>query len=435
MPEKPRALARGESHSDPVRDVVESLPGARRAGVMALASAFPSPEKRLLVCCAHTAMQAVQEEIRQLVRSPIDWDFLFLEASNQAITPLLCRQLSLVASDLLDPARLAYLKEASRGFALRNLVLSAELVTIMDRFQSEGLEAMPYKGPVLAVQLYGDMALREFEDLDIILRQQDMAKANDLMISLGYRPKFPGILSAEATASLAPGEYGYRDESRRLMVELHTERTLRHFPMPADLDDLATRLVTVSVGGHDLKTFSPEDTFLLLCIHGSKHFWAQLSWIADLAAFVEAYPQLDWDQVFRRGQSMRANRMVSVSLALAGRLFNSPHEVFGPLRSDPVANSIASKIEHRILARSPGELGAIARFHLRRHMLEGPWEGWRYSLRLATQPSDDDWSTMPLPPRLTPLYVALRPLRLLGKYGVAGTGSSRGSMASKDASN
>jgi len=401
---------------------------------MAFASdELPSPEKRLLVCCARTTTEdSVREEIRRLVRSPLDWDLLFLEASNQAVTPLLCRQLSLTASDLLDPIRLARLKEAGRTFALRNLVLSAELVTIMDRFQSEGLQAIPYKGPVLAVQAYGDMALREFEDLDIVLRQHDLARANELMIGLGYRPKFPAILSAEAAASVAPGEYGYRDDTRHVMVELHTERTLRHFPLPADIDDLATRLVAVSVGGHDLKTFSPEDTFLLLCIHGSKHFWAQLSWIADLAAFAEAYPQLDWDQVIRRAQSMRANRMVSVSLLLALRLFNSPHEIAVRVGSDSVASSIASQIEHRLLARSPRELGAMARFRLRRHMLERPWEGWRYSLRLATQPSDDDWSTMPLPPRLAPLYRALRPLRLLSKYGAT---SSRGSMASKDASN
>ena len=396
---------------------------------------LPSPEKRLLVCCARTTAEArVREEIRRLVRSPLDWDFLLREASNQAVTPLLCRQLSLTASDLLDPTQLARLREAARVFALRNLVLSAELMTIMDRFHCQGLQAIPYKGPVLAVQVYGDMALREFEDLDIVLRQRDMARANDIMIGLGYRPKFPRILSAQV-ASLAPGEYGYRDESRQLIVELHTERTLRHFPVPADIDDLATRLVAVSVGGHELQTFSPEDTFLLLCIHGSKHFWAQLSWIADLAAFVEAYPQLDWDQLFRRAQSMRAHRMVSVSLALAVRLFNPPHEITARLPPDSVASSLASKIAHRLLARSPRELGAIARFHLRRQMLERRWEGWRYSLRLATQPSDDDWSTMPLPPRLTPLYAALRPLRLLGKYGVGGTASSRGSMASKNASN
>jgi hypothetical protein len=394
--------------------------------------ALPSVEKQLLVYCARPSLEAsVAEKIRQLLNSAVDWDLLLSEATNHAVTPLLCRQLATVAPDLLDAARLGQLEEAARGFALRNLVLTAELVRIMNVFQSEGLQAIPYKGPVLAVQVYGDVALREFEDLDIILRQQDVAKANQIMTGLGYRPKIPGIVSANARL-LAPGEYDYRDSSQRMMVELHTERTLRHFPVPADLDDLATRLVAVPVGGHDLKTFSPEDTFLLLSIHGSKHFWEQLSWIADLAAFVQAYPRLDWDQVFRRAQSMRARRMVTVSLALALHFFNASHEIMTCVRDDTTADSIAQKIEDRFWAHSPLELGAVARFHLRRQMLERTFDGWRYSLRLATQPSDEDWSAMPLPNVLAPLYAALRPLRLLHKYRISGTGSSRGSMASRN---
>jgi hypothetical protein len=392
-----------------------------------LSDELPSPEKRLLICCARRIIEApVRERIRQLLRSPLDWDFLLREARNQSVTPLVCHQLSSVASDLLDPTQLKQLKETGHRFVLSNLVFSAALVTILNRFRSEGLQAIPYKGPVLAVEVYGDLALREFEDLDIVVRQRDMGKANEIMIGLGYLPKFPAMVSANAAALLAPGEYGYREESRHLMVELHTERTLRHFPLPADIDDLATRLVVVPVGGHELQTFSPEDTFLLLSVHGSKHFWEQLSWIADLAAFVQAYSHLDWDQVFNRAQSMRALRMVSVSLALAHRLFDSlSDQVMARLPADPVAKSIARKIEHRFLARSPRERGAIARFHLRRQMLEGSFEGWRYSLRLATQPSDDDWSAMPLPPALAPLYAAFRPLRLLRKYGLSGTASSR----------
>jgi hypothetical protein len=402
-----------------------------------MAFELSSPEKQLLICCARTGKQAgFREQIRQLLGSPIDWDLLLVEAHNHSVTPLVCRQLALAASDVLDPARLQQLKQTGRGYAMRNLVLSAELVTIMSLFQSAGLQAIPYKGPVLAVQAYDDVALRQFEDLDIIVRQQDMARANEIMTELGYRPKFPWLLSPDTSSSLAPGEYDYRDPSRRLMVELHTERTLRHFPVPADIDDLATRLVAVPVGGHDLRTFSPEDTLLLLSIHGSKHFWEQLSWIADLAAFVEAYPGLDWDQLFARARSMRAHRMLAVSLALALLLFRpTSKELLARVGSDSVANAIASRIEERVLARAPGKLGALARFHLRRHMLEGPLEGWRYSLRLATQPSDDDWSALPLPPRLVPLYAALRPLRLLCRYGISGPASSSASIAGKNASN
>jgi Uncharacterised nucleotidyltransferase len=397
-----------------------------------------SPEKRLLVCCARTKVPAsIAEEIRHLVCSPLDWDLLFREAANHSLTPVLCHQLSAIASDPLDPARLQQLDDISRTFAIRNLALAAELFTTLNQLQSADAQAIPYKGPVLAVQAYSDIALREFEDLDIILRQRDIPKANEVMIGLGYRPKFPWILSANASASFAPGEYAYRNDARHMMVELHTERTLRHFPLSADIDGLTSRLVAISIAGQHLQTFSAEDTLLLLCIHGSKHFWQQLSWIADIAEFVLSHPRIDWDQVSSRARAMRANRMLAVSLLIALRLFEPllPPDVLARLRSDSEANAIAEQIEHRLLSATPTEPSAVGRFHLRRHMLEGWLEGWRYSMRLATLPSDDDWSAMRLPAFLAPLHAAFRPFRLLRKYRPSPATPSHGSIATKKASN
>jgi hypothetical protein len=224
---------------------------------------------------------------------------------------------------------------------------------ILKLFRSEGIEAIPYKGPVLAAQAYGDVTLREFEDLDIVLRQRDMAKANDLMMTLGYRPKFPWILSSGAKASRVPGEYNYRDEPRRMMVELHTERTLRHFPVPPDLDDLSRRLVLVSLSGHEVLTFGPEDGLPILCIHGAKDFWERMSWIADIAEFVQAHPQLDWDHVFMRAEVLHAGRMLHVGLALAISFLDAslPDEIVARVGRDRVAGSIAYEVQQRLLSR------------------------------------------------------------------------------------
>lgn len=380
---------------------------------------------------------AIADEIRTLIRGSVDWDFLLLEAADHSVTPLLCRQLPAVAADQMEPARIERLRELMRANAMRTLVLTAELVTIMNHFRSAGIQAIPYKGPVLAAQAYGDITLREFEDLDIILRQRDMAKANDIITAFGYRPRCPWILSAGAASSLVPGEYNYCDEPRRIMVELHTERTLRHFPLPPDLDDLATRLVSVSVGGHDLLTFAPEDMLLLLCIHGSKDFWERLSWIADVAEFLQANPKFDWDQCLRRANAWRVQRMLNVGLALAVRLFDAalPGEIRSCVRADRAAESVASQIEHRLLARQRHELAGAERFNFRRHMLEGALAGWRYSLRLATVPSEEDWSMIRLPNVLAPLYIALRPLRLLRKYSVSDASASHGPIESNKASN
>lgn len=369
----------------------------------------------------------IASEIRELAAAPLDWNFLLSEAAENSVTPLLARQLPASAADVVAPAQLKRLKDAARANAMRSLILVAELITIVDAFRSESIQAIPYKGPVLAAQAYGDVAMREFEDLDIVLRQRDMAKANDILVSLGFRPKFPWILSPGAASAVVPGEYNYRDEDRRVMVELHTELTLRHFPVPPDLDVLARRLVPVALSGHEVRTFAPEDALPILCIHGSKDFWERISWIADLAELVQAHPQLDWDQVFQRAESFRARRMLHLGLALAAGLLAAPlpDAILSRVRQDLVAASVAREVQQRLLSRAWPRLDAAGRLRFRRRMLLGTLAGWRYAIRLAVVPAEEDWLMMRLPRPLAPLYVALRPLRLLRKYGVAGRRSSR----------
>lgn len=387
-------------------------------------SATATPEKQLLVCCTRTRTpSAIAAEIRSLAAGPLNWDLLLSNAAGHSVTPLLAKQLTAVAGDLLSAARLKQLKDLARAAVGRSLAFTAELVAILNLFRAEGLQAIPYKGPVLAEQAYGDFALRDFEDLDLILRQKDMPKANRLITSLGYRAKHPWTLSQDPAPSFVPGEYCYRNEGHRTVVDLHTERTLRHFPLPPDIGLLAERLVRVSLSGHAIETFAPEDGLPLLCIHGSKDFWERISWIADVAEFVQAHRQLDWDWVIRRTESLRALRMLHLGLALAVRFFDLPltDEIRRRVEADEIAGVLAGEIEVRIFHEGSNSFGAAERFRFRRRMLAGIFDGWRYSVRLTISPAEEDWETVRLPRSLAPLYVALRPLRLLRKYGASDT--------------
>lgn len=364
---------------------------------------------------------AIAGEIRSLAAGPLNWDLLLSDAARHTVTPLLAKQLTVVAGDALPAARLKQLKDLARAAVVRSLAFTAELVAILNLFYSEGLQAIPYKGPVLAEQAYGDFALREFEDLDLILRQKDMLKANRLITSLGYRAKHPWTLSQDPAASFVPGEYGYRNEDRRTVVDLHTERTLRHFPLPPDIGVLAKRLVRVYLSGHAIETFAPEDGLPLLCIHGSKDFWERISWIADVAEFVQAHRQLDWDWVIRSTQSLRARRMLHLGLALAMRFFDLPltDEIRQRVEADKIAGVLAGEIALRVFHDGANSFGAAGRFRFRRRMVEGVLDGWRYSVRLTISPAEEDWEIVRLPRPLAPLYVALRPFRLLRKYGAS----------------
>jgi hypothetical protein len=369
----------------------------------------------------------VADQIRTILRCPPDWDYLLSESKENSITPLLHHHLCAVGGDGLPANQKARLKIATRVNAVRCAFLTAELVKILKSFLSHGIQAIPYKGPVLAAQAYGDVALREFEDLDIILRQRDLPKVHGIMLGLGYRPKYPWILSPGTVGSLIPGEYIYCDEARQSMVELHTELTLRHFPVMPDLEDLAERLVPLTLTGRDVQTISAEDMIPILCVHGSKHFWERLSWIVDISELLQASTGFDWDAAIRLAESLKAQRMLHLGLALAADLLEAPlpEEIRRRVGADLLVASIAIKVEERLLSREWSPLGATHRLHFRRRMVPGFMAGLRYATRLALIPAEEDWMMLRLPRPLAPLYMALRPLRLLHKYGWAGRRAQR----------
>ena len=178
--------------------------------------------------------------------------------------------------------------------------------------------------------------------------------------------------------------------------------------------------------GREIGTFAPENALVLLCIHGSKDFWERISWIADIAELIRACPKLDWNAVSHRADSWKARRILHLGLALASEMLDAPlpDEIGALVKQDRAAGVLASEVAQRLLRRDESAFGAAGRFSFRRRMVDGALAGWRYSIRLAVAPAEEDWQMVRLPRLLAPLYVALRPFRLLRKYGWNGDGSS-----------
>jgi hypothetical protein len=110
-----------------------------------------------------------------------------------------------------------------------------------------------------------------------------------------------------------------------------------------------------------------------------------------------------------------------LGLALATTVLGAalPAQIATAVAADRVAQGLAAEILQRHMQRRFQTLDAAGRWHYRRRMIEGFGEGWRYSLRLSVVPAEEDWLMVRLPKALAPLYIALRPLRLIRKYGWA----------------
>src|SRR6267143_7070181 len=274
-------------------------------------------EWSVLIECASPVQD--RQRLRGLLRSA-DLARLLVLAEAHGVAGHLTACLPSLDEDLVPPEIRQTLVDRRRAQIFFTLRLTAELFPILDRFTSEGIGALVVKGPVLAVQAYGDPAMRAYGDLDLLVRQQDIRRATELMSAAGYEAAVP--LSA-IDAGKIPGQYLFSQPQLKLIVELHNDLTLRYFPRRLPLEAFFARQIRVPLDAHEAPALSVEDELVLISIHGAKHFWERLIWIADVAALITRQSGIDWQRVAASAEEVGAGRMLHTSLRLAAELLRA----------------------------------------------------------------------------------------------------------------
>ncbi len=379
-------------------------------------------EKQILLACARTRMEEEKaRRIRALADNGLDWRALMDAAANHGVMPLLGHYLLTLCSSSVPVEWRELLQNELDLVKRRNLFLAAEMVRLARLFSADGMLVTPYKGPLLASQVYGDFGLRQFADLDFLMKQRDLPRAAALLLAEGYEAAFGKISSNEGLRPTR-SEYQFRREEGNIVVELQTETTLRYFPRPLDLDAMSKRLKPIELAGRVTQVFSPEDTFILLAVHGAKHFWERLMWIVDIAELVQAPAGMDWRELHTHAAEMGAGRMVRLALCVARQMLDAslPEEELERAQADKVAVKLAGEICARFSLETAA-LPVFQRFRFRVAMREKFKDGVGYGLRLATSPTDPDRSDFPLPEGVSGVHKWLRPLLLIRRYGIRRT--------------
>lgn len=336
-------------------------------------------------------------------------------AEKHGVNGLLSARLPELPDPLVPPGIKTRVMERQRAQIFFCLRLTAELYRVLHAFGAEGIGALAIKGPTLALRAYGDPAMRGYGDLDLLVRQTDMRRATELLTAAGYAAAVQGN---DIDAGKIPGQYLFFKPETRLLVELHNDRTLRYFPRRLPLEDFFSRQVRVSMDAKEVPALAIEDELVLICIHGAKHFWERLLWIADVAALVERQRDIDWKSVFESAKVVGAQTMVRASLRLAGELLRAPlpENVREPVMGDGAARELAGQSLKWLEPGSQAAPGiwdrALFRLRMRGDWVAAPG----YLLRLTFSPTEEDWGTEQKGPARRALEAFRRPFRLARKY-------------------
>ncbi|QLE55803.1 nucleotidyltransferase family protein [Nostoc sp. TCL26-01] len=386
-------------------------------------------EIELLLCCARNHLQPEKElRIKALLQQEINWVYVIKMATHHRIKPLLYNNLKNTCPEQVPPNVFTYLHGECQKLTLNNLFLAHKLINILKFLEANNIRAIPFKGPVLAIAAYGDIVLRKFGDLDILVKKSDIPKVIELLKSQQYQPEHY-LTETRQELQQVFCEYSLISEDGRVAIDLHWELTPTYFPYKPDFDDLWERQQPVSFGGNAIPHFSLEDLVLYLCIHGCKDLWEKLSWICDIAELISVHPEIQWTQLWEQAQKHSCERMLLLGLCLAQNLqnINLPAEIQQKIRNHPMIEVLVAEVKQRLFSEIDQPVDVIERsfwswrlaFHFRiMESLKHKILLCIFILQFAMTPKDKDYVVLPLPSWLSGLYYVIRPIRLIVKFGL-----------------
>ncbi|HXX24338.1 MAG TPA: nucleotidyltransferase family protein [Terriglobia bacterium] len=368
------------------------------------------------------------------------WDWRpFAEAcdTHQVVPYVYCRLQGLAATT--GPAGLLEsLRTRFHEVCARNYYLAKQLVDLTAMLENEGIPALVYKGPALAMAVYGGLSLRHYNDLDLVIRKEHHAKAVHLMTRWGFqivpKPALPRVRpylgrpedprNVERTQ-----EIEFRAPDSTYYLDLHWQLGDRFWrPFNPDVGKLWERAEWQDLPQGRASTLCREDLFLALCAHGNGHRWVCLKWLLDVAELLRKAQTLDRsriEEMIKIRPEAAASANVAVTLAHDLLEVTVPPEIERILPATPRTRALATAVQEELLSKGQSsadehttllalEARRVARMKYQAYRIIRYPEGLFREIFVQISPNDRE--LVRLPNRLQFLYHVIRPVRLVVKH-------------------
>ena len=247
----------------------------------------------------------------QATASQIDWQRLF-QITPPDLTSYLAHKIHKYGFAGQFPAEFAReARDARLATAARWLRLRFELQNLVQEFTQHDVEFVILKGAVLAFMAYPDSSLRSVSDVDLLVRQESLAQALELLENAGFKcPKrFEFADPLIVKDFVVPGEeisLPLEKPGTQALIEVHTklESAEPWFPVPTA--KVWEHVEKVNWNDLFIPILDAHEFLFHLVLHLSRgHFFSLgLRPLLDIHLWVELQEKrLDWDWI--RGESVR----------------------------------------------------------------------------------------------------------------------------------
>jgi len=278
----------------------------------------------IILCCKSDINENDIKAIRDNVAKINNLEEISMYAYSHGVYPLFYHVLMNHTSDLIDKEMKDAMAYLFHSIKVTNETMTDELLYLIKLLQQHDIAVLSFKGPVLARSAYGNIAFRQYGDLDLLVDEKDVYKSAKLLVDKKYAPMLDiQVLQSKAKLHVEKNFEFYR-ENDSLKVEIHWRLIDIFFLKRFEKYNPWKNTREVHLHNTTVSTLNNELLLVYLCSHGASHTWERFLWIVDIDKLVRNTEQLDWELVENISTSIKAETALLLGLYLSRKFLNTP---------------------------------------------------------------------------------------------------------------
>ena len=292
----------------------------------------------------------------------------------------------------------------------KNMLMTAELIKVMKLLEENNIDAIAFKGPTLSQMAYEDITLRQYVDLDILIKKDDIYKVYDLLKNT-HKRSLNLTKSQESTWFKYAHDLGLTSKNG-IHIEFHWRMLDSDHPINLKDINFFGSKSSHTINNYNITTISNEEFLIYLCVHGSKHMFERIEWIVDIDKFIKTQ-SINWDKFNNLLKGKNYQEFVYLGLYLSNSLFSTP--------LDKIDYSLSKEIE-MVKSHIFNLWNQNINFNNKNNMkymlklFNSKIDTIKYMHKIYLKPTFTEYWYIDLPKQLYFLYYPIRQYLLMKKY-------------------
>jgi len=195
---------------------------------------------------------------------------------------------------------------------------------VAEVFTAEGIQVVALKGICLSELLYKDIGLRQFSDIDLLVKEEDGVKCIKILDKMGYKPYGNSVydIIREQTGIV----HYLPMVLNGVSIEIHIRLHLKNRNYNIKVDEFINSARAVSISTVNVYALNTCDLLIHLCVHLDTHFVRgdiQFNGFTDIVNVLDVYAhEINWTDFIERCKRNECEKVVFKYLLIATKYFN-----------------------------------------------------------------------------------------------------------------